>query len=451
MKIAIKNLFLSCFFLVSSGFILCSKVEIKKEMPWLLDKLPEKIRQTKNDIESLKKIINNKEQLLIKLETIVADPNCVHPGDPNKNYSYYKKLQAAEILEYKQAKKNLLWLTITLEECINSQEIFLNLEKLVSKKKGIQNVIDHHKNSIRLYQNAIHIMNEQLKLLDTMNPNSSDPSSLAEIIAAKEQRIKRISLLQDAIHTDINKLQPQLECTQYAVAQEQRSVIKQKQLQQQEKDRKEQEAKNDEKRKRKELALLKVKEQDKQAQAILAAKPPVTENPVKDLLLDTKISQERLLQQRALDEKAAKELNTQAAQDKQLRKQQAILIAAAHPHMTTFPTELPTHKPEPCVPVANIYNIRLHGNFAHWISTLSEQTQAIINERIDRIKNGDFGDAHKLHNTGSLWELRIKRNKQSYRVYYTLEGSHITVLYGGTKNTQEQDIEIVKKYVKDLQ
>lgn len=68
--------------------------------------------------------------------------------------------------------------------------------------------------------------------------------------------------------------------------------------------------------------------------------------------------------------------------------------------------------------------------------------------RIDRAEAGNFGD-HKFQRDG-VWELRIDYGP-GYRVYYSIENGEIILLYvGGTKKTQDADLDKAVEYLKDF-
>ncbi len=78
-------------------------------------------------------------------------------------------------------------------------------------------------------------------------------------------------------------------------------------------------------------------------------------------------------------------------------------------------------------------------HFEQWIHGLRDKkARAIILQRIDRIRLGNFGDCR---NVGSgVYELRISWGP-GFRVYYGLEGCHIVLLLcGGDKGSQKRDI-----------
>ena len=66
---------------------------------------------------------------------------------------------------------------------------------------------------------------------------------------------------------------------------------------------------------------------------------------------------------------------------------------------------------------------------------------------IDRAESGNFGD-HKFERDG-VWEMRIDYSS-GYRVYYSVEGSEIILLLiGGTKKSQDSDLDKAVSYLKD--
>ena len=92
--------------------------------------------------------------------------------------------------------------------------------------------------------------------------------------------------------------------------------------------------------------------------------------------------------------------------------------------------------------------------YSDWEETLDKMTQAIIKNRLDRIRLGNFGDAKRIKNGEGIWELRIKYGP-GYRIYFGKKGSSIIILLlGGDKGSQNRDITKAKRYwleYKDLQ
>lgn len=86
--------------------------------------------------------------------------------------------------------------------------------------------------------------------------------------------------------------------------------------------------------------------------------------------------------------------------------------------------------------------------FQDWLKSLYDlETQALIFQRLQRIKLGNFGDCKSLDD--GLWEFRI-HHKAGLRVYYTRIGRLlILILGGGDKGSQRKDINQAKKHLKD--
>ena len=62
--------------------------------------------------------------------------------------------------------------------------------------------------------------------------------------------------------------------------------------------------------------------------------------------------------------------------------------------------------------------------------------------------DGNFGDSKSVG--GGVFELRIDVGKD-YRVYFTNKNNKIVILLvGGDKSTQDEDIKIAKKMVKEI-
>ncbi len=72
-----------------------------------------------------------------------------------------------------------------------------------------------------------------------------------------------------------------------------------------------------------------------------------------------------------------------------------------------------------------------------------------INQRIMRMENGNLGDCKSVGN--GVFEARIDYGP-GYRVYYSLLGRQVIVLYvAGEKSTQQADIEFSKQCKKDAE
>jgi putative addiction module killer protein len=86
--------------------------------------------------------------------------------------------------------------------------------------------------------------------------------------------------------------------------------------------------------------------------------------------------------------------------------------------------------------------------FREWLDSLKDfDTQALILQRLQRIKLGNFGDCKSIDE--GLWEFRI-HHKSGFRVYYARVGQHlILIVGGGDKRSQQRDITKTKKYLED--
>ena len=87
--------------------------------------------------------------------------------------------------------------------------------------------------------------------------------------------------------------------------------------------------------------------------------------------------------------------------------------------------------------------------YRRWYTRLKDQrTQIAISNRIARLRTGNFGDFKRL--SSSLYELRIHYGP-GFRVYYGIFQNDIVVLLcGGTKSTQQRDIEKAQDYWNDF-
>ncbi len=84
--------------------------------------------------------------------------------------------------------------------------------------------------------------------------------------------------------------------------------------------------------------------------------------------------------------------------------------------------------------------------YSDWENRLDKMARAIIKNRLDRIRLGNFGDAKCIKNGEGLWELRI-RYGPGYRIYFGKQDSTIVILLlGGDKGSQDRDIIKAKRY-----
>ncbi len=73
-----------------------------------------------------------------------------------------------------------------------------------------------------------------------------------------------------------------------------------------------------------------------------------------------------------------------------------------------------------------------------WLKTLDGSIRKRILLRLDRLKDGNFGDYKQLNN--ELYELRFEIGA-GYRIYYTIKDKSIILLInGGDKKSQLKDI-----------
>ncbi len=90
-----------------------------------------------------------------------------------------------------------------------------------------------------------------------------------------------------------------------------------------------------------------------------------------------------------------------------------------------------------------------HCPYAEWLNTLDNKTQSIIDNRIERLIDGLYGDHKKLSNS-LLSELRFFVGK-GYRVYYKdLTNVVIIIIAGSDKSDQKRVIKQAEKYLKDF-
>lgn len=86
--------------------------------------------------------------------------------------------------------------------------------------------------------------------------------------------------------------------------------------------------------------------------------------------------------------------------------------------------------------------------FREWLDSLKDSdTQAVVFQRLQRIKLGNFGDCKPIDD--GLWEFRI-HHKTGLRIYYARVGQRIILIIGGgDKRGQQRDINKAKKFLDD--
>ncbi|WP_419770935.1 MAG: type II toxin-antitoxin system RelE/ParE family toxin [Candidatus Marinarcus sp.] len=96
-----------------------------------------------------------------------------------------------------------------------------------------------------------------------------------------------------------------------------------------------------------------------------------------------------------------------------------------------------------------MYSIKQTETFFKWLKKLKDvQGKVAILRRIERIKEGNFGD-YKIIDS-NISELRIPTGP-GYRVYYTKHNEEIIILLiGGDKSTQSDDIDKAKQILKEI-
>lgn len=86
--------------------------------------------------------------------------------------------------------------------------------------------------------------------------------------------------------------------------------------------------------------------------------------------------------------------------------------------------------------------------YQDWLDGIRDRTtRARIARRVDRIKDGNFGD-HETCRDG-VYELKIDFGP-GYRVYYSRVGETVVLLLaGGDKSSQNKDIDIAVANLQD--
>jgi len=78
-----------------------------------------------------------------------------------------------------------------------------------------------------------------------------------------------------------------------------------------------------------------------------------------------------------------------------------------------------------------------------WLASLSDPYRDRIEARINRIKQGNYGDHKRFH---GIIEIRMDFGK-GYRLYCAEDGKILVLLLvGGDKSTQDKDIQKALEY-----
>lgn len=94
-----------------------------------------------------------------------------------------------------------------------------------------------------------------------------------------------------------------------------------------------------------------------------------------------------------------------------------------------------------------IYSTRT-GNepYSNWENGLDNITKAIVKNRLERVRLGNFGDVKVIKGGAGMYELRINYGP-GYRIYFgKKETMLIMLLTGGNKKNQSRDIAKAKQY-----
>lgn len=84
--------------------------------------------------------------------------------------------------------------------------------------------------------------------------------------------------------------------------------------------------------------------------------------------------------------------------------------------------------------------------YLDWEQKLDQQVRGAVRIRINRLRLGNFGDCKTIHGSIGLYEIRIHLGP-GYRLYFGNSNDKLViVLCGGSKRSQEKDIEKAKGY-----
>ena len=98
-----------------------------------------------------------------------------------------------------------------------------------------------------------------------------------------------------------------------------------------------------------------------------------------------------------------------------------------------------------------IYYITTEGRcpYDDWFQSLDYKTQSIVENRVERVRSGLYGDCKRLKDS-LLSELRINYGK-GYRIYYKdLTNILLIIVAGSDKGNQDRAIKNANKYLNDF-
>jgi len=85
--------------------------------------------------------------------------------------------------------------------------------------------------------------------------------------------------------------------------------------------------------------------------------------------------------------------------------------------------------------------------FQRWIRGLRDRSGvARINARLRNVSLGNLGDARQVRRC--LFEMRVHHGP-GYRLYFIRDGAAVVMLCGGSKGSQQRDIERAEVLAKD--
>jgi putative addiction module killer protein len=405
--------------------------QVEKQIITLTKNEKEYIEATEQEIKNTIKNIKTLEEELISTNNKDQVANAI---ELKKNY-----------LEYLKNHHDFM----DLSKKINT----LKLEEIQLAKKNKYSI--QNKYTLRdFFQKIIAIALQQLRSLQKNIIFDNDPTKNEEITQEAIQTVRRNIAMYQKEFAKVNTIITKHTQEQEILAQKQKEkdLAEQKRLAEEEKKRNAKKIQKKEiKQRRFEQAQERARQQSEQAQRIIEENKPVAAD-----IKDTEAYQDKenidivqeLERENALQEEI-RMLNEQAAQAKKIIKktQRKPLEAINNNAQQDIKQDIKEEKaPKPFYiptkePLAQ-YTIQQSKDFKNWFSSVDITTQKVVLDRIERIKNGDFGDAKKIKGAqcNALREIRIHSTKPVYRIYYTKCSELVTLLYAGTKQTQISDI-----------
>jgi putative addiction module killer protein len=81
--------------------------------------------------------------------------------------------------------------------------------------------------------------------------------------------------------------------------------------------------------------------------------------------------------------------------------------------------------------------------FSEWLHSLQDDDRAMIDHRLARVRQGNFGEMKSIGD--GMFELKLRKGP-GYRIYFgIMDKKDLLIICGGVKGTQKKDIRLSKQ------